>query len=233
MSKLDRVRAFRRSPAFHIRLLKTMKTFTRKLLRAVPMIAGLMLLADASLPAAAKCEECDDCKLNIALKTNLVHDALLIPDLGIDMSLWNRFSFGVEGMYAWWSNVAKNQYWRIAGMWVETRYHFGKQAGKRAFTGHHVGIWGSASTFDFELGGKGYQSPSTTYGVGVSYGYSFPLNKSLSLELNLRVGYVDGDLIEYKPMCDDYYMTSNKRLKYFGVTDIGVTLVWNLSAGKN
>ena len=102
---------------------------------------------------------CDDCLPRVAVTTNLLHDAALTPDLGLEVSIARRWSVAAEGVWAWWSNARRHRYWRIAGGRLEFRWHPGDAPMKRALTGHHIGIYGSAHTFDFEFGGQGWQSP--------------------------------------------------------------------------
>ena len=106
------------------------------------------------------------------------------------------------------------------------RIWLGEKASKRALTGHRLGIYGSALDYDFEFGGRGWQSPKTTYGVGISYGYSFRISDRLNLDLGLKAGYSAGRLIKYKPQCDRYVCTGSSFKRYFGLTGLEVTLVW-------
>lgn len=178
------------------------------------------------LGAAASCPECDDCAPRIALKSNLMHDALLTPDLGIELSLGKRFSISAEGVWAHWSKDASHRYWRVHGGWAELRVWLGEKSRQRALTGHHLGVYGSAHTFDFEFGGKGWQSHNPVYSTGLSYGYSFALNRRLNLDLSARIGYLGGSVTKYHPQCDTYTCLDRKSLHYFGPTSVEVTLVW-------
>lgn len=175
--------------------------------------------------------ECDDCQPRFALKTNMLYDAIVTPDLGVEMSLARKFSLSVEGVYAWWSKDSAHRYWRIRGAWAEMRYWFGSKSEIRALTGHHISVYGSAFDYDFEFGNRGWQSPKGTYGVGVGYGYSFRLNGRLNLDLAFKAGYSTGKLIKYKPQCGRYVCTDRSTSHYFGVTGLEITLVW--FPGKN
>lgn len=189
----------------------------------------LFLILQMLVPAAnarAQYAECDRCMPKIALKTNLLHDALLTPDLGIEVSLGQRWSASLEGVFAWWSNDASHRYWRIYGGWAEFRFWPGEKPVERALTGHHIGFYASLLTFDFEFGDKGWQSPDFTYGTGISYGYSWALNRRLNIDVSARVGYSTGKLIKYHPQCDTYVCLKHATHRYLGLTGIEVTLVW-------
>lgn len=188
------------------------------------LIAGALLCAP--LDGAAQCRECVECEPRLAVKTNLLHDALLTPDLGVEVALGRRWSVSAEGVWAWWSRDARHRYWRIYGGWAEIRFWPGSKPLERALTGHHAGVYGSMHSFDFEFGGKGWQSPGLACGAGVSYGYSWAVGKRLNIDVSVRAGYCGGKIIKYHPQCDTYVCTSHSRLRYLGLTGLEVTLVW-------
>lgn len=169
----------------------------------------------------------------VALKSNLIHDALITPDIGIEVSLSPTVSIGIEGVYAWWSNDNAHRYWRIRGGWIDASWWFGELSNNRRLTGHHLGVYTSLHDYDFEFGGKGWQSNGPTYGVGVKYGYSFHLNKRLNLDLCVRVGYSGGRVTEYKPLCGTYMCVGQRHVGNIGLTGLGITLVWFPGSGNS
>lgn len=192
-------------------------------------LARFLLLAAAAVCApngAAQCNDCDDCSPRLALKSNLVHDALLTPDLGLELSLARVWSVSAQGVWAGWSKDSRHRYWHIHGGNLELRRWFGAKSRWRALSGHHVGVYGAMYKFDIEFGGKGWQSRGPVFSGGVSYGYSFALGRRLSLDLSARIGYLGGNVTEYKPQCGVYTCTGQKHIRYFGPTDLEVTLVW-------
>lgn len=100
-------------------------------------------------------------------------------------------------MYAWWNSNKRHNYWRIYGGELDIRKYFGRRAQTKPLTGHHLGIYGQAFTYDFETGHKGYigGKPGGTlwdklnYAIGVEYGYSLPISRRLNLDFTLGVGY--------------------------------------------
>lgn len=190
------------------------------------LLFAALPIAGVSQPADVQCDDCDNDCLHIAVKSNLIHDALLTPDFGVELALPSNFSVGVEGVYAWWSNNKAHRYWRIRGAWLDVNYWFGAAATRRELTGHHIGIYGSAHDYDFEFGGKGWQSRRPTFGVGATYGYSFRLNERMNIDLSMRVGYAGGNVTAYRPECGKYVCTDRYYKHYVGVTGLAVTLVW-------
>lgn len=187
------------------------------------LLSFLLLQVIAS--AYAGCPECDDCFPRAALKTDLVHDATLTPDLGVEVALGKRWSVGAEGVWAWWGSDSSTRVWRVYGGWIELRRWLGTRAGERALTGHHIGIYGSALTYDFEFGGLGRQSP-LTMGTGISYGYSIPLGKRCNMDFGIRLGYFSGKRTLYRPRCGGLCAVGHDRHSYLGPTGLSVTLLW-------
>ena len=92
----------------------------------------------------------------MALKTNMLYDVLAVPNIGVDFYLGKNWSISGNWMYGWWKKNSSHRYWRIYGGDLAVRYWLGKKANEKPLTGHHIGIYGQAFTYDFEWGGKGY-----------------------------------------------------------------------------
>jgi hypothetical protein len=48
----------------------------------------------------------------MAIKTNMLYDAIAVPNLGVEFHLGKRFSLMANYTHAWWKNDAKNFYWQ-------------------------------------------------------------------------------------------------------------------------
>lgn len=174
-----------------------------------------------------------------ALKTNLLYDVLLVPNVGVEFYLGKNWSASANWMYAWWKHDAKHWYWRVYGGDVSIRKWFGKAAEQKPLTGHHLGVYLQVLTYDFETGGRGYMGgkpggniwDKASFAAGVEYGYSYPIGRRLNLDFTLGVGYLTGEYHEYLPMGDCYVWQDNKNRKWFGPTKAEVSLVWLL--GRN
>lgn len=164
--------------------------------------------------------------VSMAMTTNLLYDALAVPNIGIEIHLGKSLSLAGNWMYAWWKSDRKHNYWRTYGGDIELRCWFGKKSKERLFTGHHAGIYGQILTYDFELGGKGYLGDKWSYGFGGSYGYSIPIIKNLNIDFSLGIGYLWGEYKEYVPRDGHYVWQATRKRKWFGPTKVGVSLVW-------
>lgn len=171
----------------------------------------------------------------MALKTNMLYDAALIPNLGVEFYLGARMSVAANWMYSWWKNDSANWYWRTYGGDVALRVWPGKRAKFKPLSGHHVGVYGQVLTYDFLLGGGtgvmagepgGNIFDRANFAAGVEYGYSLPVARRLNIDFTLGVGYMWGRYYEYKPIDDCYVWQATKNRKYFGPTKAEISLVW-------
>ena len=167
----------------------------------------------------------------LALKSNLLYDALLVPNLSLEASIGSGWTLGAGGMLAWWSKDAKHRYWRIYGGDLEIRKYFGTLSKSKPLQGHHLGIYGDFLTYDFEFGAKGYQSKAT-YAAGIKYGYSHPIANRLNLDFALGIGYLHSNYKTYVPRDGCYVYQETKKRKWLGPTQAEISLVWLLGKGN-
>lgn len=166
-----------------------------------------------------------------ALKSNLLYDALLVPNLSLEASIGSGWTLAAGGMFAWWSKDAKHRYWRIYGGDLEIRKYFGTLSKSKPLQGHHLGIYGDFLTYDFEFGAKGYQSKAT-YAAGIKYGYSHPIANRLNLDFALGIGYLHSNYKTYVPRDGCYVYQETKKQKWLGPTQAEISLVWLLGKGN-
>ena len=179
-------------------------------------------------------------KWYLAVKTNMLYDALLVPNIGVEAYLGKDWSVAANWMYAWWKTDRRHWYWRTYGGDLSVRKWLGKAAKAKPLTGHHLGVYGQIFTYDFETGGKGYigGKPGGTlwdkmnYSAGVEYGYSLPVAYRLNIDFSIAVGYWGGTYYEYKPVDNCYVWQSTKERHWFGPTKAEVSLVWLIGRGN-
>lgn len=175
-----------------------------------------------------------------ALTTNMLYDAALVPNIGLEFYVGKNISVYGEWMYAWWDNNRRHRYWRLYGGDLGLRWWFGRKAEVKPLTGHHIGIYGGVLTFDFELGGTGYMGgkPGGTLWdrclaqAGIEYGYSLPIGRRLNIDFSIGLGYLGGNYIKYFPFDNDYYREKEYKLRFFGPTKAEISLVWLLGRGN-
>jgi hypothetical protein len=166
------------------------------------------------------------------LKTNLLYDAALLPNLSAEFPFGNksRWSAVVEGNWSWWtSGKPIDTYHRIQAAGLEVRRWFASSA---PLTGHAAGIYALGGTYDVRLqprntDSKGWLS-NWSYSYGLSYAYSKPLSRHFNIEFGLAAGYLDGRYYDYKFCVDSerWEWTAIRQRHYWGITRAEISLVW-------
>lgn len=166
-----------------------------------------------------------------AIRSNLLYDIALVPNIGIEFHLGKGVSLGFDYNHAWWSLPQKDYFWRLYGGGMTLRKYFGKASSQRALSGHHLGLHAQAFVYDFELGGRG-QLSDLTYVGGLEYGYSLPVSRSLNIDFSVGFGYVGGEYKVYEPEDDCYVWKETRQRHYYGPTKGEISLVWIIGPGK-
>ena len=168
----------------------------------------------------------------MGVKTNMLYDAAIIPNVGVEFYLGKNFSVVGNWMYSWWKSDKVAWYWRTYGGDLAVRYWFGKASKEKPLQGHHLGLYGQILTYDFEVGGRGYLGDKWTYGGGLEYGYSLPVARRLNIDFTLGVGYLGGEFKEYLPIDGHYVWQVTKMRHWMGPTKAEISLVWLLGRGN-
>ena len=183
----------------------------------------------------------------LALKTNMLYDVCLIPNIGAEFSIGKRWTITFDWFYTWFSSDNRHRYWQGYGGYLGVRKYFGSsksnqntlphregRGGSSFPRGHHLGLYALGLTYDVEWGGKGYQAARFGFGAGVEYGYSMRIGRRLNLDLSIGLGFQDGEYKEYVPSYDEYnhyiWKSTHKR-HWWGPTKAEVSLVWVIGKG--
>ena len=178
----------------------------------------------------------------VALRTNLLYDAALVPNIGVEVGLGKGFTLAADWFGTWLFSDKNHWYWQGYGGYLTARYYFDKDnpqysltPGQMLTSGHHVGIYGTALTYDVEFGGIGYQAAQFGFGGGVEYGYSLKVAQSLCIDFNLGLGYQGGEYKKYMPTDDGsghYVWMSTHRRHWWGPTKAEISLKWLITPTK-
>lgn len=183
----------------------------------------------------ANCRHSSSDGYSFGLKTNMLYDAGLIPNIGVEFPIGKHFSIGGNWMYAWWKNHGRNRHWRIYGGDINARYWL--KEGARSLSGHHVGLYATVLLYQVGFGNKGYISgiPGENMtggkpwiGAGFDYGYSMKVNSRLNIDFSLGVGYAGGEQRNYRLIGDCYVWQSSHRKHWWGPTKAEIALVWKI-----
>ncbi|MDE6498544.1 MAG: DUF3575 domain-containing protein [Muribaculaceae bacterium] len=161
---------------------------------------------------------------NFALKTNLLFDAALMPNLELQWQFNRHWSVAVEGDVAWWSRPSANKYYRLAVISPEVRYHI---APRGILHGMYAGVFGGGGWYQLANGkndGKGNHGEG--YMAGLSFGYMWPISRCLSLEAGVGAGFMHARNREYLPVGDHKLYLRTKSINYFGPLKLKLSLAW-------
>lgn len=165
---------------------------------------------------------------HVGLKNNLVYDATLTPNLGVEVGLGKKTTLDITGGYNpfEFNNGKKFKHWLVQPefrFWTCERFNglfFGLHAhgGEYNVAGLHLpfGLFKSLRDHRYE----GY-----FYGGGVSIGYQWILGKHWNLEASIGGGYARIHYDKYKcEDCGPKLKTGN--YNYWGPTKAAISIIY-------
>lgn len=159
----------------------------------------------------------------LALKTNLLYDAALLPNLEVEWLVNNKWSVALEGGIAWWGDQSKCKSYRLVMASAEGKRWFLRRA---PWHGLYAGLFAGGGYYDFEKTTRGYRGEGGM--AGLSVGYMWPIGRCLSLEAAIGAGYLYTRCKEYKPLDGCLVYQRTKNINYFGPLKVKFSLVWRL-----
>ena len=170
---------------------------------------------------------------SVAVKTNLLYDALLNVNLGAEFGLSPRWTLDVSGGLNMWT-LPHDRRWKHWLVQPEARYWFCDR-----FSGHFLGfhthggqynVGGLKNGIKF-LGSDFSKLSDSRYqgwfvGAGVAYGYAWILGRHWNLELEIGVGYAYTQYDKFRCAGCGKKVESDKSHHYVGPTKAAVNLVY-------
>ena len=141
----------------------------------------------------------------VALKTNLLFDAVTALNFEVEVPIGKRFSVMVEDVFPWWETGNKYcfQLWEMG---AEARFWFKpwEAKGTEKLRGFFVGPYVMSGKYDFQFD-KSINYQGEFWSAGLTAGYSTPIGKKkwANLEFSLSLGYLQSPYRHYLPT-DDY-----------------------------
>lgn len=169
---------------------------------------------------------------NVALKTNLIYDALLNVNLGLEFKTAPKWSFDVNGNFNGWT-LSDNKKWKHWMVQPEMRYWLCE-----AFTGNFFGLElhggqyniGNVNTDFMFLGTdfaklKDHRYEGWYAGAGITWGHSWLLSTHWNMEVELGIGwsYTKSDIY---PCGKCGTKSGTKVHNYFGPTKAAFNVVY-------
>ena len=157
---------------------------------------------------------------HLSLRANLLRWATLTPDLGLEWRICPSWGIAVNGSWTSWTWSDKDRRYALWEVAPEIRYYMGE---KKAW---YLGAMFKAGQFNYKLSETGKQGD--LMGGGITTGYQLRLNKALTLDFNLGLGYLNADFEKYEVIDGVRVRCGNETKNWWGPINAGVTLVWKL-----
>lgn len=157
---------------------------------------------------------------HLSLRANLLRWATLTPDLGLEWRICPSWGIAVNGSWTSWTWSDKDRRYALWEVAPEIRYYMGE---KKAW---YLGALFKAGQFNYKISETGKQGD--LMGGGITTGYQLRLNKALTLDFNLGLGYLNADFEKYEVIDGVRVRCGNETKNWCGPINAGVTLVWKL-----
>ena len=157
---------------------------------------------------------------HLFLRANLLRWATLTPDLGLEWRICPSCGIAVNGSWTSWTWSDKDRRYALWEVAPEIRYYMGE---KKAW---YLGAMFKAGQFNYKISETGKQGD--LMGGGITTGYQLRLNKALTLDFNLGLGYLNADFEKYEVIDGVRVRCGNETKNWCGPINAGVTLVWKL-----
>lgn len=170
---------------------------------------------------------------NVAIKTNLLADAVLSPNLGLEVGLAPKWTLDVTGQFNAWT-LSHDRRWKHWALQPEARYWFCDR-----FAGHFLGA--HAHGGQYNMGGfdgkynflgtdagklKDFRYQGWFIGAGVAYGYAWVLGHHWNLEAEIGFGYSYTRYDKYPCAECGTKVETDKPHHYVGPTKAAINLVY-------
>ena len=190
------------------------------------------------IPMPAPVIEEEDTKTILALKTNLLYDAVSWLNFSVEVPIKDRYSILYYHQFPWWTwGKNNNEYcMRFLSIGAEARWWFKPMPREATDTrikrdklmGHFLGVYAESGKWDFERK-RDICYQGDHWSAGLSYGYAMPIGKRLNLEFSISAGYASIPYRGYTPS-EDYEILWRDPEKvgtwhYFGPTKAQISLV--------
>lgn len=170
----------------------------------------------------------------VAVKTDLLDDALLNPNAGVEIKIASKWSFELLGQLNAWELDHGSKMWKHWMAMPELRYWFcdvwdGHFVGVHAFGGqYNIGGLKGMSNFlgtDFsKLADHRYQGPFV--GAGIAYGYDWILGKHWNIEAEIGIGWAYTRFDEFRCVGCGKQLRDNVPHHYVGPTKAAINIVY-------
>ncbi len=167
------------------------------------------------------------------IKTNLLSDAFLNVNIGVEAALTPKWTLDVEGQLNDWT-LSHDRRWKHWTVQPEARYWFCDR-----FAGHFIGVHMHGGQFNMGgfngiynfLGTDARKLEDMRYqgwfvGAGIAYGYAWALGRHWNIEAEVGIGYSYTKYDTYPCANCGTKVEEGKDHHYVGPTRLAVNLVY-------
>lgn len=168
----------------------------------------------------------------VAVRTNLLYDAMLLPTIGVEWRVTPDWGIKLDGSIAWWGG-SKDKVQKVWLLNPEVRRYLLRD--RRFYVGAS-GSYGEYNLYGYPLGklfskDTGYQG--SVWSAGLTVGYQLCLSRHFSVDFNLGLGYTRSEYDSYG-MTDGVriYKAKDRSKNFWGPTQAGISLVWTIGSNQ-
>lgn len=179
---------------------------------------------------AAVCTSSVASAQKVGIKTNLLTDAVLSPNVGVEVGLTPKWTFDLRGQFNFWT--VDSHKWKHWLAQPEFRYWFCEK-----FSGNFIGFHAIGGEYNFGNINNDFKFLNSDFslltghrvqgwgaGAGVSYGHAWILADHWNLEAEIGIGWIFTKYDVYPCAECGTKLESDKAHNYFGPTKLGVIL---------
>lgn len=163
-----------------------------------------------------------------AIRTNLLADLALTPNVGLVVPVSPKLSVEVDAAYSRW-RIGNTFAIQLAQTGAAAKYWFHPRP-DRKMTGWNVGAYALyCGRFDFQWQ-DGWQGDGL-WSAGLTTGYAKPIGKRLNLEFLLGAGYLRASEARHYHRPEKGHLMWQKTVRHAGrvaLTKAQINLVWSL-----
>jgi hypothetical protein len=156
----------------------------------------------------------------LAVKTNLLYDLALTPDIEAEIPLGKRWSISGEFQHGWWLKKDNTFCWQFEALGLEGRYWLGDRRTRRVLTGWFAGAFAGIGVYDFQLKRDRGAQGDFYISAGISGGYATQFGTSpWGMEFSLGAGYLTTDYTRYR-VYQDRLVRHGAQMRFSGIVPL-------------
>ncbi|MBQ6910612.1 MAG: DUF3575 domain-containing protein [Bacteroidales bacterium] len=187
----------------------------------VNVLAPLEVNTPKVEPYVRKAEE----KPLFALSTNILLDAIITPNVNLEIPLGRQWSIYTEYTFPWWTTKGNNRAWQIQKWDLGARYWFNRHREPMdVLSGHFLGLDVAGGYYDIEPNHRGWQGEAVA--ATLEYGYAWRASRNWRVQIYIGAGWMGTEYRYYQATSDDKHLIyqNTNRFRWLGPTKVGCSI---------